>query len=86
VALFNKIEIIGPGKEQWNRPRKTNAVFALAVHWNKNKTEKWYFIIDAYRAFHNSRPKEKQETRDRIWMCNFDEKKSSLKDIREKTI
>jgi hypothetical protein len=33
-----------------------------------------YFIIDAYRAFHNSRPKK-------IWMCNFEEKKSSLKDI-----
>jgi hypothetical protein len=44
-----------------------------------------YFIIDAYRAFHNSRPKEKEGTRDRIWMCNFEEKKSSLKDIREKT-
>jgi hypothetical protein len=38
-----------------------------------------------YRVFHNSRPTEKEETRDRIWMCNFEEKKSSLKDIREKT-
>jgi hypothetical protein len=26
-------------------------------------------------------PREKEETTDRIWMCNFEEKKSSLKDI-----
>jgi hypothetical protein len=38
-----------------------------------------------YRVFHNSRAREKEETRDRIWMCNFEEKKSSLKYIREKT-
>jgi hypothetical protein len=29
-----------------------------------------------YRVFHNSRPREKEETRDRIWMCNFEEKKN----------
>jgi hypothetical protein len=38
-----------------------------------------------YRLFHNSRLGEKEEIRDRIWMCNFEEKKSNLKDIREKT-
>jgi hypothetical protein len=38
-----------------------------------------------YRAFHNSRPREKEETRDRIWMCNFEEKISSLIHILEKT-
>jgi hypothetical protein len=31
--------------------------------------------LEKYRAFHNSRPSEKGETRDRIWMCNFEEKK-----------
>jgi hypothetical protein len=52
----------------------------LAMRW-----QEYNFIIDAPRAFHNSRPKGKERTRDRIWMCNFEEKKSSLKDIREKT-
>jgi type IV secretory pathway VirD2 relaxase len=44
-----------------------------------------YFIFDAYRAVHNSRPKEKEETGDHIWMCNFEEKESNLKDNPEKT-
>jgi hypothetical protein len=32
-----------------------------------------------YRVFHNSRPREKEETRDCCWMCNFEEKKIQLK-------
>jgi hypothetical protein len=44
-----------------------------------------HFKNTLYKVFHNSRPREREETRDRIWMCNFEEKKSSSKDIREKT-
>jgi hypothetical protein len=51
----------------------------------KLRNDEYNFIVDAYRAFHNSRPKAKEGTRDRIWMCNCEEKKSSLKDILEKT-
>jgi hypothetical protein len=32
-------------------------------------------VLHIYRVFHNSRPREKEETGDRIWMCNFEEKK-----------
>jgi hypothetical protein len=46
--------------------------------WRQTLRNDEYFIIDTLMnmAFHNSGPREKEETRDRIWMCNFEEKKS----------
>jgi hypothetical protein len=55
---------------------------------NKTTPQMFYTVFTytyVYRVFHNSRAREKEETRDRIWMCNFEEKKSSFKYIREKT-
>jgi hypothetical protein len=43
---------------------------------SKNVRQYTYLsLVILYRVFHNSRRREKEETRNRIWMCNFEEKK-----------